>query len=203
MTIGWKCVILGKLNIYVRYEIIMQIISGRYRGKKLLHYSSDVTRPTIGRIRESVFNVLSNMLDGGFEGKVALDLFAGSGAYGLECYSRGAGQVIFNDVDARAVDVIKKNVASIKCQNAVILNYDFRKVLEQFGRYEFDVVFLDPPYDSDIGLFAIDKVKLKRSGIIVFETDERFAEKYDIEFAGYEVKQKIYGDKIIYFLVRL
>ena len=177
----------------------MQIISGKYRGKKLLHYSNRQTRPTIGRIRESIFNVLADMLPNGFADVTVLDLFAGSGAYGLESYSRGAKEVVLNDVDAKAVEVIRKNAKAMGC-NAVIMQKDYLSALKELSDREFDIVFLDPPYDSDFGLLAIDKVKVKEGGVIVFETDETFAEKHDIEFAGYHVKQKIYGDKIIYFL---
>ena len=89
----------------------MRIIAGSHRGKKLIEYYSPNTRPTTDRVKENVFNLLSNYLD--LNGVRVLDLFAGTGAYGIECLSRGAGYVHFNDYDAKAVAVIKKNLAQI------------------------------------------------------------------------------------------
>lgn len=177
----------------------MVIISGKYRGKKLLEYSDNTTRPTIGRVRESIFNVLSNHVD--FMDARVLDLFAGTGAYGLECHSRGASLVVFNDTSVEAIKTIKTNAKSINCA-AVILNLDYEAALEKLERekshYNFDIVFLDPPYNSDFGERAIKRINLAEKAVIVFET-----EKSGLEFpADYVVKVKNYGRVFVYFLIK-
>lgn len=142
----------------------MRIIAGSHRGKKLIEYYSPNTRPTTDRVKENVFNLLSNYLD--INGVRVLDLFAGTGAYGIECLSRGAGYVHFNDYDAKAVAVIKKNLAQI-WHNYCVTSKDYLSVLSA----DYDLIFLDPPYESDFGKRAIDAIK---KGLIVFETDQQF-----------------------------
>ena len=84
----------------------MRIIAGTHRGKKLVEYFSPTTRPTTDRVKENVFNLLSNYVD--FNQVKVLDLFAGTGAYGIECLSRGAKFVHFNDIDSVALNVVKR-----------------------------------------------------------------------------------------------
>ena len=170
----------------------MKIISGKYRGKNLIEYSNQTTRPTIGRVRESIFNVLANMVN--FHDAIVLDLFAGTGAYGIECHSRGAKEVIFNDADLKAFNTIKTNCKSVNCDGTV-LNLDYKNALEKLINKKFDIVFLDPPYDSDFAKFAIENVKLSADCVVVFETD-----KPDLEFESFDVRTKSYGIATIYFL---
>lgn len=142
----------------------MRIIAGTHRGKKLVEYYTPTTRPTTDRVKENVFNLLSNYLD--LRGARVLDLFAGTGAYGIECLSRGAEFVHFNDFDPMALNVVKKNIGQI-WHNCRLTQKDYMAVLD--GQY--DLIFLDPPYDSDYGARAIDAIK---HGLIVFETDREF-----------------------------
>jgi len=161
----------------------MRIIAGSKRGKKLIEKIDSTTRPTTDRVRENVFNVLSNLID--IRGAKVLDLFAGCGAYGLEAFSRGAAEVTFNDSDPRAVEVIKKNCRSVGCE-ARILNLDFKEAITD--EY-FDIVFLDPPYNSNFGELALEKINAK---IIVFETEKDLQIPY--------LKKKTYGRARVYFL---
>lgn len=145
----------------------MRIIAGTHRGKKLVEYFNPQTRPTTDRVKENVFNLLQNHLD--LHGVRVLDLFAGTGAYGIECLSRGAGFVHFNDHDAQAVQVIKKNLGHI-WQNCQVTQKDYLEVL---ARADYDLIFLDPPYASDFGEQAIARIK---HGLIVFETDHEIVD---------------------------
>ena len=87
----------------------MQIITGKYRARKLVAVDSLETRPTLARVKESVFNLIADKI----EGRVVLDLFAGSGSYGIECISRGAQSVFFVDQSEKAIKVIKTNTQRI------------------------------------------------------------------------------------------
>ena len=153
----------------------MRIIAGTHRGKKLIEYYAPTTRPTTDRVKENVFNLLSNYVD--FKGLRVLDLFAGTGAYGIECLSRGAGYVSFNDNDQSAINVIKKNIGQI-WQNYNISKKDYLSAINS----KYDLIFLDPPYDSDYGRRAIDIIQ---SGLIVFETDREFSHPQIIEARHY------------------
>ena len=105
----------------------MQIITGKYRARKLVHPEGDATRPTLARIKESVFS----MLPLSFDGKVVLDLFAGSGAYGLEALSRGAKTTILVDNNQKSIDAIKKNSRNMQ-EDLRIESKDCFVVLENF-----------------------------------------------------------------------
>ena len=153
----------------------MRIIAGTHRGKKLVEYFSPTTRPTTDRVKENVFNLLSNYVD--FNQVKVLDLFAGTGAYGIECLSRGAKFVHFNDIDSVALNVIKKNLGKI-WQNCRVMQKDYLAALNE----QYDLIFLDPPYDSDFGIRAIDAIQ---QGLIVYETDREFSHPQIIEARHY------------------
>lgn len=153
----------------------MRIIAGSHRGKKLVEYYTPTTRPTTDRVKENVFNLLSNYVD--FKGIHVLDLFAGTGAYGIECLSRGAEFVHFNDFDLAALNIVKKNIGQT-WKNCRLTQKDYLSVLNE----QYDLIFLDPPYYSDYGLRAIDAIK---HGLIVFETDHEFSHPQIIEARRY------------------
>ena len=153
----------------------MRIIAGTHRGKKLVEYYTPTTRPTTDRVKENVFNLLSNYLD--FHGLRVLDLFAGTGAYGIECLSRGAKFVHFNDLDPAALNVVKKNLGQT-WRNYRLTQKDFLAAID--GPY--DLIFLDPPYDSTNGARAIDAIE---HGLIVFETDREFVHPQIVEARHY------------------
>ena len=121
----------------------MQIITGKYRARKLVGVDSTDTRPTLARVKESVFNLIFDKI----EGNVVLDLFAGSGAYGAECISRGAKEVFFVDQAEKAVKTIKTNTQKMT-EKFEIIKSSFKDALVSFEnrKIKFDLVFLDPPY---------------------------------------------------------
>ena len=127
----------------------MRIIGGTYRSRPLSAPKGMDTRPTLDQVREALFNILQ----GRVEGTDMLDLYGGSGAVGLEAVSRGAQSAVICDQSRDAVNVIRKNVASLGCGDrvTVLQNRDQQALtlLEQTGR-SFDLVFLDPPYQMDI-----------------------------------------------------
>ncbi|MDR1917983.1 MAG: RsmD family RNA methyltransferase [Christensenellaceae bacterium] len=106
----------------------MRIIAGKYKGRKLAEYFTDTTRPTTDRVKENVFNVLSNLVN--FDGISVLDLFAGTGQYGIECLSRGAKFVAFNDFDTSATQIIKKNLKNIT-GNYTITDWEYTEILNE------------------------------------------------------------------------
>lgn len=148
----------------------MRIISGSCRGASLFTLSGDNTRPTLDRVKESVFNILGN----NFFDKNILDLFAGSGALGLEALSRGANFCDFVDLSQDAINIINKNID--KCHmndKSRVHKSDFRVIIKKFYDKHFDFVFLDPPYGKDMGIEAINGLDriVKDDGIVILETD--------------------------------
>ena len=131
----------------------MQIITGKYRARKLKAVDSESTRPTLARVKESVFNLIFDKI----AGSVVLDLFAGSGAFGAECISRGAEEVYFVDASDRAIKTIKQNTLNMT-EKFEVLKSDYSSALNGFANrgLKFDLVYLDPPYDSDLAVRALN-----------------------------------------------
>ena len=166
----------------------MRIIGGKYRSRLLKGFEGEAVRPTSDRAREALFNILSLKVIGAR----VLDLFAGSGALGLESLSRGAKEVVFNDCAKASLAIIKKNLAALKItlngEEAKLMNCDYLVCLEQV-RGQFDIIFIDPPYRFDFGEKALQKIAerklLTENGIAVYERDRSFEgeieglEKYD------------------------
>lgn len=123
----------------------MQIITGKYRARKLQAVDSSGTRPTLARVKESVFNLIFDKI----AGSIVLDLFAGSGAFGAECISRGASEVYFVDDQEKAIRTIKQNTERMT-EKFEILKLDYLDALSAFEKrgIKFDLVYLDPPYES-------------------------------------------------------
>ena len=134
----------------------MRIIAGEWRGRPLKAPEGDTTRPTADRTRETLFSMLTSRL-GSFEGLTVADLFAGSGALGLEALSRGAASAIFVEQDAAALRALRGNIANLRAQDRC----DVRAAsVLALGRAKSmpDVLLLDPPYESGAGAVALDKL---------------------------------------------
>lgn len=144
----------------------MRIISGKYRGKILHSLDGDSTRPTTDRVKESLFDIIQFRV----KDSDVLDLFAGSGALGIECLSRGANSVVFCDNNKEAVDIIKKNLKNID-GNYKIVSSDFKMVLK--GNEKYDIIFIDAPYMSPFASDALNIINacriLKDDGLICYE----------------------------------
>lgn len=135
----------------------MRIISGEWRGRKLTAPPGDTTRPTADRTRETLFSMLVSRL-GSFEGLRVADLFAGSGALGLEALSRGAAHCLFVEQDAGAVKMLRGNVAALDAQSRSDIRASSVLTLGP-AREPLDLLLLDPPYGSGAGAVALDKLQ--------------------------------------------
>lgn len=120
----------------------LRIIGGQWRGRKLRFADAEGLRPTTDRVRETLFNWLQPVI----EGARCLDLFAGSGALGLEALSRGAREVVFVDTSPRAITALKENLALLQCNHAQVVRTSAVDFLGAPPAQPFDVVFLDPPF---------------------------------------------------------
>lgn len=159
----------------------MRIISGKSRGSKLYTLEGDNTRPTLDRVKESLFNILQNKI----KNSVVLDLFSGSGALALESLSRGAKKAFLCDKSHAAVEVIKKNIEKTHFEEeTVVICNDYKKCLKELNE-KIDLIFIDPPYKLNIAVEAINIILeeniLQEDGIIVLETDDEQRELKQIE----------------------
>ncbi len=133
----------------------MRIVSGQYRGRPLIAPKGDTTRPTADRMREALFSMLTSRL-GSFDGLRVLDLFAGSGALGLEALSRGAASCTFVEQDGAALDCLRTNIARLGATGA-----DLRaQTVMALGvaPVPYDLLLLDPPYESGAGIVALERL---------------------------------------------
>lgn len=134
----------------------MRIIAGEWRGRKLMAPEGDTTRPTADRTRETLFSMLTSRL-GSFEDLRVADLFAGSGALGLEALSRGAAHCLFVDQDAAAIRAIRRNIANLHAQAQSDVRVCSALALGP-AKAPLDLLLLDPPYGTGAGAVAIDKL---------------------------------------------
>lgn len=178
----------------------MRIIAGKNKGKKLTEFQLSTTRPTSDLIKGAIFDKLGF----GVVDSVFLDLFAGTGAVGIEAISRGAKQVIFVDQNFDAIKIINKNLASINNKDSVVLRKNYAESLEILSTEKklFDIVFLDPPYASDFAEKAIDTLKAKnmlsQNAVIVWEHDQSKLDYIASHFKNYN--QKKYGAKYVTYI---
>lgn len=164
----------------------MRIIAGEWRGRRIAAPDGETTRPTADRTRETLFSMLVSRI-GSFEGLFVADLFAGSGALGLEALSRGAGQALFVEQDAGAVKTLRANIAAFEAQAkcdvraASVMGLGPAKV-------QPDVIFMDPPYATGAGSVALDK--LNRLGWIAPSTwvSIETARDEDIAVKGFDIE---------------
>lgn len=154
----------------------MRIVGGKHRSRVLKDFSGDEIRPTADKVKESLFNILFNVQDKSF-----LDLFAGTGGVGLEALSRGAGKVTFVDVRNESLNLTKQNVKLLNETAETILS-DSIEYLKRC-KDKFDIIFIDPPYKTDLGLKALkiiaDRKLLTSEGVAVFESETPFTAKID------------------------
>src|SRR5690606_21848963 len=134
----------------------MRIVAGKFRGKHLTSPSDESIRPTADRVRESMFNILASRLGPVFSGIRVLDLFAGTGALGLEALSRGAAHVTFVDTGAEARGLIRDHIEAFGAGGITKLLRRDATALGTPGTFgQFDLVFLDPPYSHGLGEQAL------------------------------------------------
>lgn len=180
----------------------MRVISGTLKGRNLEGYDIEGTRPTMDRVKESVFATIQEDI----KNSVVLDLFAGSGQLGIEAISNGSKLCYFIDNNKEAINTIKKNIELLKIKDkSIVLNYDYKKSLNYFkdNNIKFNIIFVDPPYDYDVLDKVISKILeynlLEKKGILIIEHTKEIKGDYkDL----YLYKAKKYGYKYINIYIR-
>lgn len=179
----------------------MRIISGVSKGRKILSPEGMGTRPTLDRIKESIFNIIQNRL----QDAIVLDVFAGTGSLGLEAASRGASQCFLVDKGDTTFKYLKQNVENLNFTHICkCFNIDSYEALKDFSnkKFQFDLIFIDPPYLKNMIPQAVDIISmgslLKRSGLIVTKIDsaeEIYKGNHEIELIDY----RKYGNTTVCF----
>ena len=185
----------------------MRIIGGNFKGKKLFEAFDKNTRPLKDLVKESIFNILEYSKEEkiNFKNSLILDLFSGTGSFGLECVSRGASMVYFFENYNESVEIIKKNSKKLKCENKIkifeISAHNLKKI-EELKSIKFDLIFLDPPYkEQNIKeiLEEIYKINiLNDNGIIVLHRHKKNQENFGKNFiikriSKYGISKIIFG----------
>ena len=173
----------------------MRVISGKYRGLNLAEFRGSDIRPTADRVKESLFNILSYKI----MGATVLDLFCGSGSLGIECLSRGAKFVHFNDISPASIAVLNKNLYRLRGEKYAVTTGDWLPCVRGL-KQKFDLAFIDPPYADDCGIRAIEELASRKlvysGGMIVYERDRAFSGTV----AGLEVTdERKYGKTYLTF----
>ena len=174
----------------------MRIIAGAWRGRKLVAPKGDATRPTADRMRETLFSMLTSRL-GSFEGLQVADLFAGSGALGLEALSRGAGTCLFVEQDRGAVEAIRANIIALGARDQARVETGSATQLRA-ATAPLDLILVDPPYHSGAGEVALDR--LLRLGWIGAQTwvslETAFNEDPKINGLAIEAERRVGKSKL-------
>lgn len=179
----------------------MRIISGRFKGRKLFTPENRSIRPTSDKAREALFSIIGSKI----ENARILDLFAGTGAFGIEALSRGARRATFVEASQKAVDTIGNNLALLEIENEADLIQG--RIPDVFKRFEFsggpfDIIFLDPPYDGD---FISSTFENNDFRTFVTETTLVIAEhpvfRQEFELSGHleMIDRRKYGKTLISF----
>ena len=175
----------------------MKVISGSLKGRNIKGYDINGTRPTMDRVKESIFGMIQNYV----KDSIVLDLFAGSGNYGIEAISNGSQMVYFNDYNKKCINIIRENLINFNVLDKGYLTiYDYHEALNFYKNknVQFDLVFLDPPYKEKITCtimdFLVKNKMLKNNSLIICEVNKRDAYLNDklILF-----KERKYGEKSV------
>ena len=184
----------------------MRIISGKFKGNNLYLPKDKSTRPLKDMVRESIFNLLThtNNFSFEFQRSVVLDLFAGSGSFGLECLSRECKNVYFVEREVNAIKILEKNIEKLKLNNATkIFKNDIFNLLGEKNVFntKFDLIFCDPPFEDKnieilIKLFFERKL-LKKNTILILHRNKKTKDKFPKYFKLLD--ERLYGiSKIIF-----
>ena len=185
----------------------MRIISGDFKGKKILLPKNKQTRPLKDLTKESIFNIInhSNLININLKNSNVLDLFSGVGSFGLECLSRGASTVTFFENYINAVKILKLNISSLninKKARIIEKNVFDEGSLESLNE-KFEIIFIDPPFKEKKLNYLLKKIyKLKileKNGLIIIHRHKKEEDKFPKEFKI--IKEKIYGISKLFFLI--
>ena len=190
----------------------MRIIAGKFKGIKLYAPKDKKIRPLKDMVRESIFNFLihSNKILFQLEQSNVLDLYSGTGSFGLECVSRGAAEVVFIEKEKKAIKILERNIKKLNVEGKTkIFSDDVFNVIKKYDKFFFDqlsdmkldLIFCDPPFKdtkiNDLIKLIISKNILKKNGIIVLHRHKNTEERLTIDFKI--VDKRVYGlSKIIF-----
>ena len=183
----------------------MRVIGGNLRGKKIINPTDKSIRPLKDMVREAIFNIIEHSKNEYVELKKAkvLDLFSGTGSFGVECLSRGAGKVIFCENYENSIKVLKKNLDSLKLNknSKIIQNDSYRISQSELITKKFDLIFLDPPFKDNKINQLIEKIKkmkiASQNTVIIIHRNKKNTENISKELLI--TKEKNYGlSKIIF-----
>ncbi|GIL16791.1 MAG: methyltransferase [Oligoflexia bacterium] len=177
----------------------MRIISGKYRGHHLTSFQAGHIRPTTDRVKESMFNILMNDI----EGARVIDLFSGTGNLGLEALSRGAREVVFVEKNKSSIDILKKNIAKLKIEEPYqIIQKDVLSFLKSYQGEPFDLIFADPPFTEemahDVMMGASASQLFHENTLMLIESGRR--EKIEDDYGTLiRYDKREFGDKFLSF----
>lgn len=181
----------------------MKVISGIYKGRNIGGFNMPGTRPTMDRVKESLFASIQDSL----KDATVLDLFSGTGALAIEALSQGAKEAYAIDKSYQATKVINTNIKNINVKNCKVLTLDYKNALKTLSaqNIKFDLIFLDPPYATDYiekSLKLITELNLiKEKGLIICESNFKDKIVYSEQFK--QIKEKKYGDKWVVILEKI
>ena len=181
------------------YDKELRIISGTYKSRKIFSPNSEKgdkgsIRPTSDRARETIFDILVNRID--FDGINCLDLFAGTGAFGFESISRGAGYCTFVDVYAKSTALIDKTAQQLGTEEKIVIQKnDSIRYLKENGDY-FEIIFADPPYGYENYEKLVNQIFSKAFEYFILETASNYTTEYDIK--KFDLTEKKIGNSYFY-----
>ena len=186
----------------------MRIIGGKLKNKKIYFPNNSKTRPLKDSVRENIFNIIKHSNNNGIEikGSKVLDLYAGTGSFGLESLSREASKVVFVENNTETVQILRKNIEELNCQkktrlvNAEILKFNDYLTSEEY-KEKFNIIFLDPPYKNKEFLELIKIIKINKlyndKHLIIIHREIRSEDK--IENFINVIEKRVYGRSEIFF----
>ncbi len=175
----------------------MNITGGKYNRHKIIAPDEKITRPTLSKVRMSVFNTLNNFMS--FEGKSFLDMYAGSAIMGLEAISRGFDKVFAIENNKKVYNIAKSNVSKYITDNDIKLVFGNSLQICKKLNSGFDVIYIDPPYHSGIYEDSLNSIKNIANDIVILE----HVVNVDIPEFLKPIKQKQYSEKFITFLRKI
>lgn len=180
---------------------MLRICAGQFKGKPLKLPPQSIARPSSNKLRQAVFNILTNLIS--FKDLHVLDAFAGSGALGLEAISRGAGQIVFCENNPLVQQVLKNNISSMSSSinNQVTVVPDIFKLM---STQPFDLIFLDPPYDKELEhkalQYLVEQKLIAPNGIVVIEQRKGAPEVEHNSFTTQSIR--VYGQCQVKILIK-
>ena len=185
----------------------MRIIAGDYKGRKIFEPLDKETRPLKDLTKESIFNILehSKNMKISFKESIVLDLFSGTGSFGLECISRGSSKVCFIEQHKPSIKILTKNIKKLNCEKKIKLlceNVFNLKKIERIDKNKFNIIFLDPPFKEKNIILLLSKINemniLTDEGIVVLHRHKKSVNDFDNKFKilrteSYGISKVIFG----------